>query len=101
GRVFTGDYQAQFDALQRFKALPDFVKVYAGHEYTQSNLKFAEAVMATSCSLMEHQERADILRSQHKPTLPSTIGVEKQINPFMQAVTLDEFIILRQKKDNF
>ncbi|MFK5289233.1 hydroxyacylglutathione hydrolase C-terminal domain-containing protein, partial [Glaesserella parasuis] len=50
---------------------------------------------------MEHQERADILRSQHKPTLPSTIGVEKQINPFMQAVTLDEFIILRQKKDNF
>ncbi|MCT8516916.1 hydroxyacylglutathione hydrolase [Glaesserella parasuis] len=101
GRVFTGDYQAQFDALQRFKALPDFVQVYAGHEYTQSNLKFAEVVMATNCVLMEYQERADILRSQYKPTLPSTIGIEKQINPFMQAVTLDEFISLRKQKDNF
>lgn len=101
GRVFTGNYQAQFEALQRFKALPDFVQVYAGHEYTQSNLKFAETVMATSCVLMEYQERTNILRSQHKPTLPSTIGIEKQINPFLQAVTLDEFIAMRQKKDHF
>ena len=101
GRVFTGDYQAQFDTLQRFKALPDYVEVFAGHEYTQSNLKFAEAVMPTSCVLMEYQERADILRSQKKPTLPTTIGIEKQINPFMQAVDLASFIAIRQQKDRF
>lgn len=99
GRVFTGDYQAQFDALQRFKQLPDFVQVFPAHEYTQSNLKFAVAVMPPSCILLEYQERADILRSQQKPTLPTTIGVEKQINPFMQAVSLADFIALRQKKD--
>ena len=101
GRVFTGDYQAQFDALQRFKALPDYVEVFAGHEYTQSNLKFAETVMPPSCVLMEYQERADILRRQQKPTLPTTIGIEKQINPFMQAVDLATFIAIRKQKDHF
>lgn len=101
GRTFTGNYQAQFDALQRFKALPNSVKVYAAHEYTKSNLKFAQAVMPESCALSEYQEYVDILRLQHKPTLPSTIGKEMQINPFMQAVDLAEFIALRQQKDNF
>lgn len=101
GRVFTGDYQAQFETLQRFKQLPDWVQVYAGHEYTQSNLKFAVSVMPPTCVLMEYQERVDMLRLQHQPTLPTTIGIEKQINPFMQAETLATFIALRQQKDQF
>ncbi|OOH91056.1 hydroxyacylglutathione hydrolase [Pasteurellaceae bacterium 15-036681] len=101
GRVFTGDYQAQFDALQRFNQLDDFVMVYPAHEYTQSNLKFASAVMTPNCVLAEYQERADMLRAQNRPTLPTTIGIEKQINPFMQAKTLAEFTQLRQQKDNF
>ncbi|MCK3654358.1 hydroxyacylglutathione hydrolase [Pasteurellaceae bacterium Macca] len=100
GRVFTGDYQAQFDALQRFKALADFVEIYPAHEYTQSNLQFAVKVLPPSCELLEYQERVDILRSQKRITLPSTIGREKRINPFMQAVDLDQFIALRQQKDN-
>ena len=101
GRVFTGDYQAQFEALQRFNQLADRVHVYPAHEYTQSNLKFAVTVMEPNCVLAETQERADILRAQHQPTLPTTIGLEKQINPFMRAKTLDEFIQLRQQKDRF
>lgn len=101
GRVFTGDYQAQFEALQRFKALPNSVKAYPAHEYTQSNLKFAEAVLPASCALSEYQEQVEMLRSQSKPTLPTTIGLEMQINPFMQAVDLAEFIALRKQKDNF
>ncbi|HHW7567123.1 TPA: hydroxyacylglutathione hydrolase [Mannheimia haemolytica] len=101
GRVFTGDYQAQFDALQCFKQLPNSTQVYPAHEYTQSNLKFAEAVLPPSCILAEYQEQVDLLRSQNKPTLPTTIGLEMQMNPFMQAVDLAEFIALRQQKDNF
>lgn len=101
GRTFTGDYQAHFDALQRFKVLPPQVEVYAAHEYTQSNLKFAQAVLPQNCALDEYQEYVDILRSQNKPTLPSTIGREMQINPFMQAVNLAQFITLRQHKDRF
>ncbi|EFX91892.1 hydroxyacylglutathione hydrolase [Actinobacillus ureae] len=101
GRVFTGNYQAQFDALQRFKALPEFIEIFPAHEYTLSNLKFAEAVLPPSCGLFEIQERAEILRSRNQPTLPTTLETELLINPFLQAVDLDQFIALRQKKDNF
>ncbi|WGE34393.1 hydroxyacylglutathione hydrolase [Actinobacillus genomosp. 1] len=101
GRVFTGDYQAQFDALQRFKALPEFVEIFPAHEYTLSNLKFAEEVLPPSCALFEIQERAEILRSRNQPTLPTTLARELQINPFLQAVDLAQFIALRQQKDNF
>ncbi|WGE88036.1 hydroxyacylglutathione hydrolase [Actinobacillus equuli subsp. haemolyticus] len=101
GRVFTGDYQAQFDALQRFKALPEFVEIFPAHEYTLSNLKFAETVLLPSCELFEIQERAEILRSRNQPTLPTTLARELQINPFLQAVDLAQFIALRQQKDNF
>lgn len=101
GRVFTGDYQAQFNALQRFKALPDSVKAYPAHEYTKSNLKFAETVLPTSCALQEYQEQVEILRSKNQPTLPTTIGLEMQVNPFMQAADLAEFIALRKQKDHF
>ena len=78
GRVFTGDYQAEFDAL-----------------------KFAEAVMRPSCAFFEYQELVAIKREQHRPTLPTTLEKELVINPFLQAETLEEFIELRQKKDNF
>ncbi|MDH2998713.1 hydroxyacylglutathione hydrolase [Pasteurellaceae bacterium LFhippo2] len=101
GRTFTGDYSAQFAALLYFSQLEDFVMVYPAHEYTQSNLKFAAAVMEPNCMLAEYQERADILRAQGRPTLPTNIGVEKQINPFMQVKTLVDFIQLRQQKDDF
>lgn len=100
GRVFTGDYQAQFATLQRFKALPDLVKVYCGHEYTLSNLQFAEKVSEPSCILAEHIELATMRRTQNRPTLPSSIGVEKQINPFLRAESLEAFISLRKQKDN-
>lgn len=101
GRVFTGDYQAQFDALQRFKKLPDMVQVYAGHEYTLTNLKFAEQVLGASCCFFEYQELAQIKREQGKPTLPTSIGIEQQINPFLRAETLEEFIALRKQRDHF
>lgn len=97
----TIDYAAQFETLQRFHSLPDHVAIYAGHEYTQNNLKFAETVLPPSCWLAEMQERADMLRAQGKPTLPSQMGIEKQINPFLRAQNLAEFTRLRQQKDRF
>lgn len=99
GRVFTQDYAAQFATLQQFKALPDFVQIYAGHEYTLSNLKFAESELPPSCFLAEYQEQIAIWRSQNRPSLPSTLAIEKQINPFLQAVDLAAFIAMRLRKD--
>lgn len=101
GRVFTGDYQAQYDALQTFKALDDAVAVYAAHEYTQTNLRFAISMEADNDILKQALTDADELVAAGRPTLPTTIGREKEINLFLQAESLDEFIELRQQRDQF
>ena len=67
------------------------VEIFPAHEYTVSNLKFAEAVMQPNCAFFEYQELAAIKREQHRPTLPTTLEKELVINPFLQVETLEEF----------
>ncbi|TCP94787.1 hydroxyacylglutathione hydrolase [Cricetibacter osteomyelitidis] len=103
GRVFTGDYQAMFDGLQRLKALSDTTIVCPAHEYTLSNLAFAETVTARriQSGVQNHKSFVMQLRQADKPSLPTTMALEKQINPFLQAETLEKFTALRLAKDNF
>lgn len=101
GRVFTGDYQAQYEALQWFKRLADDIKVYAAHEYTQTNLRFAQSVEPGNQAIAAALATANTKRACGLPTLPSTIGQEKAINLFLQAPTLAAFIDLRQARDRF
>ena len=101
GRVFTGDYQAQYDALQKFNQLDDQVKVYAGHEYTQTNLRFAMNEMPMNPDIVATLHAVNEKRALKLPTLPSTIGKEKQVNLFLRAQSLEEFITLRQARDKF
>lgn len=101
GRVFTGDYEAQYEALQKFKNLDDKVKVYAGHEYTETNLKFAQSVEPDNKDIAKALEKAEELTATNHPTLPTTIGHEKQINLFLRADSLEKFIELRNGRDNF
>lgn len=101
GRVFTGDYEAQYGTLQKFKHLNEDVQVYAGHEYTETNLRFANEVQPDNEKLSKALEEVQAVRAEGRPTLPSTIGREKEINLFMQAETLEDFIELRNVRDNF
>ena len=101
GRVFTGDYQAQFDALQTFKNLDEAIEVYAGHEYTQTNLRFAQSIEPANKKIAQVLDQVNKLRAQDLPTLPSTIGKEKSINLLLQAETLKDFIDLRKSRDVF
>lgn len=101
GRVFTKDYQAQYDALEKFRGLDDAVKVYAAHEYTQTNLRFAQSVEPDNEAVAEALKEANDLQEQDQPTLPSTIGKEKAVNLFLQAKTLEDFITLRKARDQF
>lgn len=101
GRVFTKDYQAQYDALQKFKQLDDKVKVYAAHEYTQTNLRFAHTMQPSNKLVFEALSEVNDLREKGEPTLPSTIGKEKEINLFIQAETMQDFKELRKARDNF
>lgn len=101
GRVFTGDYKAQYEALMTFKTLADDVKVYAGHEYTQTNLRFAQTVEPDNRAIAKALRQVEKMREADIPTLPSTIGQEKKINVFLRAENLAEFIERRKNRDHF
>lgn len=101
GRVFTGDYQASFDGLQKLKTLPKETKVYAGHEYTLTNLKFAKSVAFRPSVVARHLNFVDVVCRNNTPSLPSTIGIELDVNPFINASTVAEFKKLRDLRDQF
>lgn len=101
GRVFTKDYQAQFDTLQKFKALPDGTLVYAAHEYTVTNLKFAYSIQPTNGNIIDALVKTERLTASGFPSLPTTIGFERLINLFMQADTVEAFKKLRIARDSF
>ena len=101
GRVFTGDYEAQYETLQKFKHLDDNINVYAGHEYTETNLRFAYEIQPDNKKISNSLDEVQEMRVKDQPTLPSTIGREKEINLFLQAETLEDFIELRNARDNF
>ncbi len=101
GRVFTGDYGAQFETLQKFKRLDGNIKVYPGHEYTEANLRFAQKMEPENEDISKALDEVRHLRAKGEPTLPTTIGREKKINLFLQAETLAEFIELRNARDKF
>ena len=101
GRVFTKDYQAQYDALQTFKQLDDEIQVYAAHEYTQTNLRFARSIKPSDTLISETLSEVNHLRVKGQSTLPTTIGKEKKINLFLQADKLEDFKELRKARDQF
>jgi hydroxyacylglutathione hydrolase len=65
-------------------ALPDDTQIYCGHEYTLSNIKFALHVEPSNIALQKRFEEAQQLRSENQPTVPSTLELEKDTNPFLR-----------------
>lgn len=84
GRLFEGTPRQMHDSLTRLSRLPDDTRVYCGHEYTLSNIKFARAAEPGNPQLPALEARMQALRDAGQPTLPSTIGQEKATNPFVR-----------------
>jgi len=84
GRVFEGKAQTMVDSLAKLAALPDGTQVYCGHEYTEKNLRFALTLEPSNDALKSKYEWARKTRAEGKYTIPSTIGEEKRINPFLR-----------------
>ncbi len=82
GRIFEGTPAQMFESLGKLLALPLETSVFCGHEYTLANLRWALAVEGDNASLQEAFLKAQQLREQGLPTLPSTIGLERATNPF-------------------
>ncbi|MFC0268342.1 hydroxyacylglutathione hydrolase [Kushneria aurantia] len=85
GRLFEGTPEQMFTALSRFAALDDDTLVFGAHEYTLANLKFARAAEPDNALRDELFAECQRARDMNRPTLPSNIGREKAINPFMRA----------------
>ena len=84
GRLFEGTAAQMLDSLTRLAALPAETRVCCTHEYTLSNLKFAQAIEPDNGALTAYVEACRQQRAQNFPTLPSSIGLEKNINPFLR-----------------
>jgi hydroxyacylglutathione hydrolase len=83
--VFEGDYPMMWDSLLKLRALPDDFRLYCGHEYTASNVKFALTVDGDNPALQSRAEEVTRLRGENKPTIPSLLGEEKKANVFLRA----------------
>jgi hydroxyacylglutathione hydrolase len=84
GRLFEGTPAQMLASLDALAALPTDTRVCCAHEYTLSNLRFARAVEPANADLAAYQQHCETLRSRGEPTLPSTIGEERRINPFLR-----------------
>lgn len=84
GRLFEGTAAQMHQSLAQLAALPDTTRVCCAHEYTLSNLRFAQAVEPGNVDLQAYVEHCSALRQGAQPTLPSTLAQEKLINPYLR-----------------
>jgi hydroxyacylglutathione hydrolase len=85
GRLFEGTPAQMLASLDKLAALPAATRVCCAHEYTLSNLRFAQAVEPGNAAIAAHRRHCEALRAQQLPTLPSTLALEREINPFLRS----------------
>ena len=119
GRLFEGTPAQMSGSLAKLAALPESIRVCCGHEYTVNNLRFAAALEPDNRAIRDYAEHCTALRARGAATLPSTIAMERRINPFLrcsepavrkaaskhagEALTdpIEIFAVIRQWKDGF
>jgi hydroxyacylglutathione hydrolase len=115
GRLFEGTPKMMLETLNRLARLPEDSKVYCSHEYTLSNLKFARDLEPQNKELEEFEQLCKKRRDLGHPTVPTTIGLEKKLNPFLRVHEaqvkqaagkpdgdlVDVFAEIRHRKDSF
>lgn len=117
GRLFEGTPEQMHASLAKLAALPDETLIFAAHEYTLANLRFAKAADPDNPAIGAYLEECQRVRDQDKPTLPTQLAREQQINPFLRTeqpgvrnaasaqgdttTSLATFTTLRAWKDRF
>jgi hydroxyacylglutathione hydrolase len=120
GRIFEGTPAQMLASLDALGALPDDTRVCGAHEYTLSNLRFAQAVEPGNAELARYTAQCEARRARGEPTLPALLATERRINPFLrsrestvrqavqahagltaQAADAEVFAALRQWKNDF
>lgn len=87
GKNFEGTLAQLQHSLQRLAMLPDDTRVYCAHEYTAYNMPFALACEPDNADIQRRLAETRRLRAENRPTLPSTIALEKATNPFLRCTS--------------
>jgi hydroxyacylglutathione hydrolase len=101
GRLIEGTAADMFASLRKLAALPGDTKVCCGHEYTESNARFALSVDGSNQALVRRADEARRQRAAGEPTVPSLLSDELAANPFLRAPDVATFAELRARKDRF
>jgi hydroxyacylglutathione hydrolase len=115
GRLFEGTPAQMWESMQKLMKLPAHTTVCSGHEYTQSNAKFALTVDPENAALISRSREIDQARKEGVPTVPSTLSLELETNPFLRpadpgiraqlgmenATDTEVFAEIRARKDSF
>jgi hydroxyacylglutathione hydrolase len=88
GRLFEGSAEQMYESLnEKLGSLPDPTEVFCGHEYTAKNLEFAAHMEPDNRAVQQKALRVAAQRARGEPTVPSTIGEERETNPFMRVTS--------------
>ncbi|UXN71643.1 hydroxyacylglutathione hydrolase [Devosia neptuniae] len=115
GRMFEGTPEPMWNGIKALRDFPDDTLIYCGHEYTESNARFALSVDPDNKALQARAEEVKALRQAGKATIPVSLGTEKATNPFLRAddkviaayyglenaAPAEVFAALRKGKDSF
>jgi hydroxyacylglutathione hydrolase len=115
GRLFEGTPAQMWSSLSKLAALPPDTRVFCGHEYTLSNGRFAVTLEPGNPTLKKRMTEVEQLRAAGRPTIPSTIGLERETNPFLRPTSaelrkslglekadiIEVFAETRRRKDTF
>lgn len=84
GRIFDGSVEQLQVSIERIATLPDATLVCCAHEYTVANLHFALAVEPANSALHARLRQANALRAAGQITLPTQLGLEREVNPYLR-----------------
>ncbi|MBO9195563.1 hydroxyacylglutathione hydrolase [Rhizobium sp. 16-449-1b] len=115
GRLFERPPADMWHSLQKLAVLPDETAIYFGHEYTLSNARFALTIDPDNERLKARAAEIEALRAEGRFTIPTTLALEKETNPFLRAgdpairrnllmetkTNEEVFAEIRKRKDNF
>jgi hydroxyacylglutathione hydrolase len=101
GKLLEGTAQEMFTSLMKFAPLPGDTLVCCGHEYTESNARFALTAEPENLDLHAYAAKVAELRAMGLPSLPSRLSDELDCNPFLRAPDAATLADLRRRKDHF
>jgi hydroxyacylglutathione hydrolase len=101
GRLFEGTAAQMYANLRRLADLPPETSVYCAHEYTLSNARYAHVAEPDNRAIADRLLEVEAMRERGEATVPTTIALERATNPFMRALSVEQFAERRASKDVF